>query len=100
MDDIFCVFRSGVSHEPFLTKLNSMHKNLKFTAEIGTSKLAFLDTCIELPKNDDCMFTSSVFRKATYTGLILNFAAMCPSKWKFGLIQCMLHSSILILSIL
>ena len=36
-------------------------------------------------------FTSTVFRKPTYTGLILNFSAMCPQKWKFGLIQCLLH---------
>ena len=40
---------------------------------------------------EDGGFTSTVFRKPTYTGLILNFSAMCPQKWKFGLIQCLLH---------
>ena len=91
VDDIFCVFRDGCIHESFLAKLNSLHPNLKFTSELGPSALPFLDTKILLPTTEDGGFTSTVFRKPTYTGLILNFSAMCPQKWKFGLIQCLLH---------
>ena len=91
VDDIFCVFRDGCMHESFLAKLNSLHPNLKFTSELGPSALPFLDTKILLPTTEDGGFTSNVFRKPTYTGLILNFSAMCPQKWKFGLIQCLLH---------
>ena len=40
---------------------------------------------------DKDSFTAKVFRKTTYTGLILNFTAMCPKKWKVGLIHCLLH---------
>ena len=43
------------------------------------------------PTTENEGYTSSVFRKSTYTGLMLNFSAMCPQKWKFGLIQCLLH---------
>ena len=43
------------------------------------------------PKNVDGGFTSKVFRKHTFTGLLLNFLAVCPQKWKFCLIQCLLH---------
>ena len=68
-----------------------MHENLKFTFELGPSSLSFLDTSITLPTTDDELFTSKVFRKATYTGLILNFSAVCPKKWKLGLIYCLLH---------
>lgn len=60
--------------------------------------ISFLDTCISLPTKDDEAFSSKVFRKTTYTGLILNFSAMCPPKWKFGLIQCLLHRAYLITS--
>ena len=98
VDDIFCVFRSGISHEPFLSKLNNFHPNLKFTSEIGPSQLSFLDTYISLPTSDEESFTSKVFRKSTYTGLMLNFSAMCPQKWKFGLIQCFLHRAYMISS--
>ena len=96
VDDIFCVFRSGTSHEPFLSKLNDFHPNLKFTSEIGPSQLSFLDTCISLPTSDEESFTSKVFRKSTYTGLMLNFSAMCPQKLKIGLIQCFLHRAYMI----
>ena len=91
VDDIFCVFRSGTSHEAFLNKLNSMHNNLKFTVEVGNSSLAFLDTFITLPTEEGETFSSRVFRKATYTGLILNASSICPQKWKFGLAQCLIH---------
>ena len=32
-----------------------------------------------------------VFRKRTNTGLILNFSAVCPQKWKFVLIRYLIH---------
>ena len=91
VDDIFCVFRSGLDHETFLNRLNSLHPNIRFTSELGPSEISFLDTFISLPSADDETFTCRVFRKSTYTGLILHFSALCPSKWKFGLIQCLLH---------
>ena len=91
VDDIFCVFKPDTSHQDFLEKLNNLHPSLKFTAEIGPSTLPFLDTSISIPSTEDGMFTSQVYRKPTFTGLLLNFAALCPLKWKFGLIYCLLH---------
>ena len=91
VDDIFCVFRSGIPYESFLNKLNALHPNLKFTMELGNSSLAFLDTYISLPTDDNGTFSSRIFRKATHTGLILNFESICPQKWKVGLIQCLIH---------
>ena len=98
VDDIFCVFRSGSSYQEFLNKLNKMHTNLKFTAEVGPSVLPFLDTCVSLPSKEGDTYTTKVFRKSTYTGLMLNFSCLCPKKWKFGLVQCLLHRAYLISS--
>ena len=98
VDDIFCVFREGVPYQAFLDKLNDLHPNLKFTYELGPKMLPFLDTCISLPTSSTDSFTSKIFRKSSYTSLILNFSAMCPQKWKFGLIQCLLHRAYMISS--
>ena len=96
--DIFCVFRSGTSHYEFLDKLNDMHNNLRFTSEIGPSDHPFLDTCVSLLSTDEDKFSSRVFRKSTYTGVMFNFSSVCIKKWKFGLVQCLLHRAYMISS--
>ena len=47
-----------------------------------------MDVEIEI-KGDS--FDSWVFRKKSHTGVLLNFNAVAPSKWKSGLIMCLLH---------
>ena len=39
-----------------------------------------------------------IWRKPTHTGLLLNYNAYCPKKWKSGLISCLLHRAKLICS--
>ena len=67
VDDIFCEFKQGQQHEPLLQLLNNMHKSLRFTVEIGGKSLAFLDTVITLPNNENEKFCSQVYRKPTYS---------------------------------
>ena len=87
VDDIFCVFDSSkYSHHAFLDYLNRQHENLTFTCEVGPKSLPFLDVNVELDAFHAPKF--SIFRKETYTGLLLNFHAFCPSKWKKALIIC------------
>ncbi len=86
VDDIFCVFSSD--HDEFFGALNSLHVNLKFTAEVGNQSIPFLDTVIQIV---DAKFESHVYRKRTFTGVILNNSAMCPDKWKVGLAKCLLN---------
>ena len=40
---------------------------------------------------NDFNFDSWVYRKQTHTGQLLNFNALCPDKWKKGLILCLLN---------
>jgi len=91
VDDIFCVFRKDTSYETFLLELNNLHKNLRFTFELGPDKLPFLDTLVSVPEVDEGHFSMEVYRKPTFTGLLLNASALCPHKWKIGLMQCLLH---------
>ena len=101
MDDIFFVFREGVPFQALLDKLDNLHPNFIFTYELGPKMLPFLHKCISLPTSSEDSFTSKIFRKSSYTSLILNFSAimpMFPQKWKFGLIQCLLHRAYIISS--
>ena len=88
VDDVFAIFREGIDYKPFLNKLNEHHPSIKFTVEETTNTLPFLDVEIKLNENT---FDSWVWKKKTHTGLLLNFAAIAPKKWKTGLVFCMLN---------
>ena len=96
VDDIFCVFNSLEYVKMFLSFLNNIHPNLKFTCEIGPQKLAFLDTQISLSYNNDLTLITSVYRKPTDTKTIINFHAVCPWIWKSGLIKCFLNRAFIV----
>ena len=91
VDDIFCVFNSLENVEIFLSFLNNMHSNIKFTCKIVPHKLAFLDTQISLSSNNNLSLIKSAHRKPTDTKTIINFHAVCPWIWKSGLIKCFLN---------
>ena len=96
MDDVFAVFESEVQKQAFLEHLNRQHHSLKFTVEDAKSNvLPFLDTQVTLG-NDG--FSSTVYRKPTHTNVFLNFHAIAPINWKFGLIFGALHRAFKICS--
>ena len=88
VDDIFAVFKTNESCLKFLDILNSQHKNIKFTVKYGSELMCFLDVQIKVKENG-C--NTCTWRKTTHTGLLLNFDALCPLKWKSGLILCLLN---------
>ena len=59
---------------------------LKFTYEIGYDKLPFFDVSIKI-NNDH--FQTSVFKKLTNTGDLLNYVSECPDRYKTGVINTM-----------
>ncbi len=52
------------------------------------NKLSFLDCMI---KGNEGPLSTTVFRKSTFTGALLNFYANCPTIWKRSLIKCLLY---------
>ena len=88
IDDCFALFDNQSSIDRFLLVLNSLHCNLKFTVEVGTVSLPFLDVCVKI---DNRAFETSVYRKKTHTGVFLNFSTVCPTQWKRGLILCLIN---------
>ena len=68
------------------------HQQFTFTHEVGPHRqLAFLDTEIYLPSNNECVCTSKVFRKMTNIYVFLNYNAICPCILKICLINSLLN---------
>ena len=72
-----------------LKLLNSQHPNLRFTCEkaSGTSS-PFFDVELMICDGE---FNISVYRKPTFTGVLLHFNSIAPLSWKRDLITCLLH---------
>lgn len=87
VDDILAIFEND-NHETFFNYINSWHQNIKFTTEIGDKTIPFLDINLDITNN---VLETSVYRKPTYTGLILNFKAHCPLQWKRGLLATLIN---------
>ena len=87
IDDCF-IFRLRDHVRPFLDYLNSQHPNITFTNQLQVnSTLSFLDVII----NRSDGFSTSVYRKHTFTGLLTNFDSYIPSSFKRGLVYIILH---------
>ena len=76
--------------------MNKRHKNIKFS--FGTEKdnyFSFLNVKICREKDK---FTTSVFRKSTFSGVYTNFSSFVALEQKFGFMYTLLHRSFTILS--
>lgn len=84
IDDTFLLF-SSPDHIPlFLNYLNSKHRNIEFTCETEQNhKLPFLDINIEKTESS---FSTSIYRKPTFTGLMTKFNSNIPIQYKRNLI--------------
>ena len=84
MDDILRTIKESLI-ENKLSEIKSLHPNFKFTLEVEQNgKLSFLDICIE---HHESTLSSTWYCKPTDTGLILNFHAMAPKRYKRSVIQ-------------
>ena len=89
VDDYFFGFENKEQVKSFLTYMNSQHDNIKFTSEEETNGiLNFLDLKI---KHQNGRFTTSTYRKPTYTGLGTNFSSFIPHKYKTNSLQTLIQ---------
>ena len=88
VDDTIVAFREQAHVERFLGYLNSKHSNINFTCEPEKNKaIPFLDCLIT---REEGKFSTSVFRKDTFTGLGLSFFSHCSFKFKTNSIKTLL----------
>ena len=88
VDDTFVLIKSKENLEAIYSFLNSMHPSIKFTYETEKrNNIAFLDVLVS---RDREKFSTSIFRKKTFTGVLLNWNSLTSKRYKLNLITCLL----------
>ena len=88
IDDTFMLFKDPSHVDSFLDYVNSRHSNIRFTCERESeNKLNFLD--IEVQRSE--IFSTSVYRKSTFSGLGLSFFSFCSQNFKICSIKTLLY---------
>ena len=89
VDDVFVLFNSAEHLKRFYSYLNSRHLNISLTIENEKeNRMSFLDVNI-IPEKDK--FTTSVYRKPTFSGIYTHFDSFLPSSHKIGLLHILLY---------
>ena len=82
VDDIYILFTSPKYLEAFQNILNGGHANMSFTTEIEKqNRMSFLDVQII---REDKIFTTSAYRKPTFSWVHTHFDSFLPSTYKLG----------------
>ena len=86
IDDIFCAFENETQVSSFFEYLNTRHSNIKFTLEKeNQGALPFLDVLVK--RIDGGCFTTTTYRKSTFTGLLTNFKSFVSFCYKKALVK-------------
>ena len=89
LDDTFLLFRQKSQCKKFLDYLNSKHGSIKFTLEHEENNcLSFLDVLV---KRENSEFSTSVFRKNTFSGLAMSYFSHCCKLFKINGVKTLLH---------
>ena len=89
VDDILVLLNLAEHLKRFHSCLNSRHLNISFTIENEKdNRMSFLDVNIIREKDK---FTTSVYRKPTFSGIYTHFDSFLPSSNKIGLLHTLLY---------
>ena len=73
----------------FLEFKNRQHPNIKFTYKLESDyALPFLDVLVA---HDNNTFSTSLYRKKTFTDLYTDFSSLAPTKYKINLIRVLVY---------
>ena len=85
VDDVFAAFSCRDDMVKFFNWMNVQHASINFTLEEEVdNKLPFLD--VLETRNEQGVLTTSVYRKATFSGLYLQWNSFVPKRFKRGLV--------------
>ena len=96
MDDIIMEMKKS-RYEGKLGEISNLHENLTFTGEVeqmqpqsSTGSLPFLDMSV-LHDHNTGQLSSTWYNKPTDTGLILNYHALAPKRYKRSVVSGFVH---------
>ena len=88
VDDLVMLFKNKDHVLKFFRYLNSKHKNIQFSFEEEVDgKLSYLD--VEISRKEG-KFSTSIFRKKTFSGVYSNYESYLPMQYKKGFIRTLL----------
>ena len=97
VDDTFTLFKNKNDGLSFLRYLNGRHNNITFTIEFEQNdEIPFLD--ILMKRNRDSSFSTSIYRKKTFTGLYTKWDSFTPRKYKINIVRTLAYRCIRICS--
>ena len=82
VDDTFTMFHNEDSELMHYLNMYSRHGNIKFTQD---NAIPFMD--ILVTRNQKHIFTTSIYRKKTFTGLYTKWDLLTPRKYKINFIS-------------
>ena len=89
VDDTYCLFRDRDHITMFLEYINCQHPSINFTTETESeNSLPFFDVLVT---HDGSNFSTSLYRKKTFTGLYTDFSSLAPDKYKNNLISVLVY---------
>ena len=89
VDDIFCLFKDKASSELFCEYMNTCHERIRFTIEHENDNcLSFLDCKVTREHSE---FSTSVFRKKSFSGVYSHFDSFLPSNYKENVLLALIH---------
>ena len=93
VDDIFAIVKQESNIDHIRDILNGFHPAIQFTSELEQdNQLPFLDIHIRrLLKHDRSWFITSIYRKPTFTGLLLKWKSFVPYEYKKCAISSMVY---------
>ena len=85
VDDTFAFVKINKQDE-ILEKINSFHKNIKFTYEKEKNKsISFLDVLVT--RNNENTLNTGIYRKSTNTDIYVNWYSHSPQAWKIATLK-------------
>ena len=98
VDDTFVLVEPDTNVQEVLDILNSFHPSIKFTFEVEESgSLPFLDVRVSRFTSSD-VFTTTIYRKPTFTGLMSNRYSFVPFSYKKASVVSMIQRALSVCS--
>ena len=91
VDDTYCLIRHREHVDKFLEHINKFHPNIRFTVEVEEdNNLSFLDVLVT---HEQGGFSTSLYRKKTFTVLYTDYASLAPDRYKINLVRILVFSA-------